>query len=135
MSEPFLERLSRFTPDAGVLDRDAMLFAAGRNSARPNRRWMALAGVLASTQALSLALLWVPPPHEGGLSVPVATAPSPAALVKPATAAEPADSGLLSVHSDLRDAEIVDRPSESVSLVDSGPPLRALGPVPPSILN
>ena len=37
MSEPILERLSRFTPDAGRLDRDALLFAAGRESARPNR--------------------------------------------------------------------------------------------------
>ena len=52
MSEPFLERLSRFTPDAGGLDRDALLFAAGRGSARPNRGWMALATLLASTQAL-----------------------------------------------------------------------------------
>ena len=32
MSESFLERLSRFTPDAGRLERDALLFAAGRRS-------------------------------------------------------------------------------------------------------
>ena len=39
MSEPILERLNRFTPDAGGLDRDALLFAAGRESAaaRPVR--------------------------------------------------------------------------------------------------
>ena len=30
MSEEFLERLSRFTPDAGGLNRDALLFAAGQ---------------------------------------------------------------------------------------------------------
>ena len=67
MSEPFLERLSRFTPDAGRLDRDALLFAAGRNSARPNRGWMTMAGLLAGTQALSLVLLWPPasPPPPG----------------------------------------------------------------------
>ena len=47
MSEPSLERLSRFTPDAGSLDRDALLFAAGRSSARPNRGWMTLASLLA----------------------------------------------------------------------------------------
>ena len=60
MSEAFLERLSRFTPDAGGLDRDALLFAAGRSSARPNRGWMTLASLLAGTQTLSLVLLW---PH------------------------------------------------------------------------
>ena len=57
MSEPFLERLSRFTPDAGRLDRDALLFAAGRGSVRPNRGWITLATLLASTQLLSLVLL------------------------------------------------------------------------------
>ena len=61
MSEPILERLSRFTPDAGRLDRDALLFAAGRDSARPSRGWMALATLLASTQSLSLLLLWPQP--------------------------------------------------------------------------
>ena len=33
MSESFIERLSRFTPDAGALDRDSLLYAAGRESA------------------------------------------------------------------------------------------------------
>jgi hypothetical protein len=59
MSESFLERLSRFTPASG-LDRDALLFAAGRASARPSRPWMALGGTLAATQLVSLVLLW---PH------------------------------------------------------------------------
>jgi hypothetical protein len=59
MSESFLERLSRFTPASG-LDRDALLFSAGRASARPSRPWMALAGVLTATQLMSLVLLW---PH------------------------------------------------------------------------
>ena len=39
MSEPIVERLSRFTPDAGRLDRDSLLYEAGRKSARPNRAW------------------------------------------------------------------------------------------------
>ena len=82
MSEPFLERLSRFTPDAGGLDRDALLFAAGRGSARPNRGWMTLAALLASTQALSLVLLWPhPTPPGGGID----RAPSPACPMPPAT--------------------------------------------------
>ena len=81
MSEPILERLSRFTPDAGGLDRDALLFAAGRESARPNRGWMTLASLLASTQALSLvASLASPEPAVAGLPVPVAAAPAPSAV-------------------------------------------------------
>ena len=50
-------RLSRFTPDPGGLDRDALLYAAGRASARPSRAWPALAAALAVTQVLTLALL------------------------------------------------------------------------------
>ena len=75
MSEPFLERMSRFTPDAGGLDRDALLFAAGRSSACPNRRWIALSSLLGGAQALTLVLLWPPPaPPPGRRStVPVAS--------------------------------------------------------------
>ncbi len=65
MSEPLAERLSRFTPDAGKLDRDALLFAAGRASARPGRRWMALTGALAASQLLTLLFLWPRTPHQG----------------------------------------------------------------------
>ena len=61
MSEPSLERLSRFTPDTGGLDRDALLFAAGRSSVRPARGWIALASVLTGTQALSLRPPLAPP--------------------------------------------------------------------------
>ena len=51
MSEPLAERLSRFTPDGAGLDRDSLLFAAGRASARPSRRWQALAAALAASRA------------------------------------------------------------------------------------
>jgi hypothetical protein len=60
MSEPIIQRLSQFTPDGSSLDRDALLFAAGRASVRPKRAWMAAAGVLAACQILTLALLWPP---------------------------------------------------------------------------
>ena len=80
MSEPILERLSRFTPDAGGLDRDALLFAAGRGSARPNRGWMTLASLLAGTQALSLVLLW---PHSSPPAGEIDRAPSPACPLRP----------------------------------------------------
>jgi hypothetical protein len=57
-NDSFAEQLKRFTPDRGGLDREALLFAAGRASARPNRGWMALAGTLAACQLVSLGLLW-----------------------------------------------------------------------------
>ncbi len=58
MPEPILERLSRFTPDGVALDRDALLFNAGRASVRPNRGWMLTVAVLAACQLLTLTLFW-----------------------------------------------------------------------------
>jgi len=62
MSEPIAERLSKLTPDASGLDRDALLFAAGKASVRPSRRWPVLCGVLAASQAVTFALLFWPAP-------------------------------------------------------------------------
>src|SRR4051812_29019628 len=69
--DPMTDRLSRFTPTAGGLDRDALLFAAGRRSARGSRLWPVLAGLLLVSQAVTLCVLW---PAE--LPAPV-TAPAP----------------------------------------------------------
>src|SRR6516162_1781154 len=82
MSEPFLERLSRFTPDAGSVNRDTLLFETGRASARPNRGWIALAAALAATQALSLVLLW---PHTSppGAGSPRQVAGAPSVTPEP----------------------------------------------------
>ena len=136
MSEPILERLSRFTPDVGRLDRDALLFAAGRDSARPNRGWIALASLLASTQALSLALFW---PHANQRSaspvVSIATAPEPSAIVEPGAPEAWANPGFSTARHALREPEIGDRPAADVTLLDSGPPLQAYGPLPQSLLN
>ena len=136
MSEPILERLSRFTPDAGRLDRDALLFAAGRDSARPNRGWMTLASLLAGTQALSLALL--------------VAAPEPSGREIDRLHRERASSGRGSRASGLRGDRPIpasgrpatacwsrtpnDRPAADVTFIDSEPPLRAFRP-PPSLLN
>ena len=81
MSEPILERLSRFTPDAGGLDRDALLFAAGRESARPNRGWM-IAGLSAGR-------------HPGAFAGPPLAAPDPArrGIDRRQVASRPAPSG------------------------------------------
>ena len=77
MSEPFLERLSAFLPDPGSLNRDELLFAAGRSSARPSRGWKMLASALAATQALSLVLMLPPArPLLSGLTVIQANEPA-----------------------------------------------------------
>jgi hypothetical protein len=66
MPESLAEHLSRFTPDGTGLDRDGLLIAAGRASARPNSAWVALTGTLAACQLLTLVFLWpVPTPPSG----------------------------------------------------------------------
>jgi hypothetical protein len=129
MSEPFLERMSRFTPDAGSVNRDALLFATGRASARPNRGWIALAGALAATQALSLVLLW---PHSSppGPGSPVQVAKTVPVATEPPTLPDPGS--MLARH--RLESEPEDRP-DTGTFVESGPPLRAYGSPPPSILN
>ena len=66
MPGPLADGLSRFTPSLGTLDRDGLLFAAGRASARPARKWPTVAALLALSQALTLALLvaGTPPPRS-----------------------------------------------------------------------
>ena len=107
MSEPILERLSRFTPDAGGLDRDALLFAAGRSSARPNRGWMTLASLLAGTQALSLVLLWPhsTPPAGGSTVLRRRACPAPSAALEPPASEASADPGLWSARHGLLESE------------------------------
>jgi hypothetical protein len=137
MSEPIIERLSRFTPDAGGLDRDTLLFAAGRASARPNRAWIALAAVLVFSQALTLALWWMQPPAPMASLPPPATPPSaPLALPEPATPDSSDSPGLLSAHRLLLGSEPEDRPAPANggNFVESGPPLRAFAVPPSSIL-
>ena len=143
MSEPFLERLSRFTPETGGLNRDAVLFAAGRASARPNRAWVGLASLLAGTQTLSLVLL-LPHPNPdpnhnpnlpaGRWAVPVAAAPVPPPAPESRASDAVRDPGLWSARHRLLESEFLDRPAADVTFIDSEPPLRAF-PTPPSLLN
>lgn len=138
MSESFIERLSRFTPDAGGLDRDALLFAAGRESARPNRPWIALAAVLAVAQPLSLVMLWSDSaPPAARLPVQVVYLPAPSADVASRTRDLSECPGLWSARHTLMESEAVDNtePAHAVMFIESGPPLRAFAPPPPSILN
>jgi hypothetical protein len=54
-NDPLIGKLTQFNPATGSMDRDAMLFAAGRASAPRPRGWQALAGTLACSQAVMLA--------------------------------------------------------------------------------
>jgi hypothetical protein len=136
MSEPFLERLSRFTPDSRGLDRDALLFAAGRTSARPNRGWKSLASALAVTQLFSLVILWPRTgPAPNGRGVPVAVASKPPEILDDSTSLPPVNSGLWSARHHPPPSENEDRFASDVTFVESGPPLRAFRPLPPSLIN
>jgi hypothetical protein len=134
MSEPFLERLNQFTPDPGRLNRDALLFAAGKSSARLSRPWQALAGVLAGTQALSLVLLLARPvPPTDRLSMPVAIVPAPAAVPQPSAAGPAVEPGIWSARHRLDELEPEDRPADNLTLVESESPLRVFNPTPTSL--
>lgn len=82
-------KLARFTLAPGGLDRDEMLFRAGRASAKPNRGWKAAVGVLAGTQAATLAFWLSTVSHPpASTSVPAVAAPTesapPSAPMSPA---------------------------------------------------
>jgi hypothetical protein len=116
------DRLSRFTPNAPGLDRDAIVFAAGRRAARASWLWLVAAAVLAVSQAATLVALW---PHERPATA-VIPAPPPAASPGPDLRLAPAspDPGLWSVGSrpDVLEGPVSGSAGEFVS---TGPPLTA----------
>ncbi|HTU20580.1 MAG TPA: hypothetical protein VMG10_21140 [Gemmataceae bacterium] len=134
MSERLAEHLSCFTPDATGLDRDALLFAAGRASARTQRKWQAVAGALALSQVLTLVCLWPRTPQPTRMPAPVVV-DSPAPDMPPdESVPAPPLKGMW--HARMRSLDF-DQP-ESIGeeqLVPPPPPLRAFGPPPESILN
>jgi hypothetical protein len=86
--DPVTDRLSRFAPNGACLDRDAILFAAGRRSARIGRLWPALAGLLAVSQIVTLVLLW-PRSSEVTATPPAPAVQSPPQLILPPTSSSP----------------------------------------------
>lgn len=60
--DPLVQKLSRFTPASSTVDRDAMLFAAGRASGAGAGMWKVVASVLAMTQT-ALLVLWFAGPR------------------------------------------------------------------------
>jgi len=71
------DRLTRFTPHAPGIDRDAILYAAGRRAARGSWLWKAAAGLLAASQAITLVALWPKPPAAVAPVAPAAISPAP----------------------------------------------------------
>jgi hypothetical protein len=121
-SDPLTDRLARFTPSGAGLDRDAVLFAAGRQSARVSRLWPAAAALLAVSQVVTLIVLW---PHDP--PAPVVGAPSPPAVPPPPLILPPAspDPDVWTVRSRFPDV-LQEPPTASPGeFVSSGPPLTA----------
>ncbi len=138
MSEPVIERLSRFTPDTGKLDRDALLYAAGHRSARPNRPWIALAAALAVTQMLTLALWWQRPAQSAAVLPPTAAPlPAPSSPSGPTTPDSSDSPGMWSVRRRLLDSDLERRPLpvETGTFIESEPPLRAFAAPSAALFN
>lgn len=136
MSEPLEERLSRFTPDATGLNRDALLFAAGRASGRPSRGWQALASVLAALQLLTVVCLWPSTPPVPSSEAPfVAFEPShPDPAFVPASKPDPSELRALRQRMLDTDFDHTTPPSDE-PMVPQQPPLRAFGTPPESVMN
>ncbi len=136
MSEPLAERLSRFTPNATDLNRDALLFAAGRASMRPSRVWPALAGALAVAQLVTLFCLWPrtsPPPPN---STPLASTERSRPDLTPVPAPEPDPSELRALQQRMTETDLdYPTPPGDQPLVPPDPPLHAFGKPPASLLN
>jgi hypothetical protein len=136
MSEQFLDRLTRFTPDSGKLNRDELLFEAGRRSARPNQAWKTAASVLAVTQCLSLVLLLpASRPMPSVHSVVHNDAPAPASPLDDLRPASSVIDGSWSLRTGPRDVDADAHGSGNVTLIESGQSLRAFLRPPDSLLN
>jgi hypothetical protein len=133
MPESFLERLSRFTPDGSGLDRDALLFAAGRASVRPHRGWIVAAGALAACQLLTLALLW--PRSAPPISGIASTAPAPRMTNVSVSPADALELGSMNRRFLVSDDEDLPSSGQNDDLVPIDPPLRAFAAPTPAGLD
>ena len=122
MSEDVIGKLARFSPTAPGLDRDELLFRAGRASAPSARRWKVVAGVLALAQ-VGTAAAWLAWP-----------APAPVVIVSPAVEPAAVDAAPQPVEPPPRNSYLIlsrtdpDQPYESADPdpSPSGTPTRPL---------
>jgi hypothetical protein len=136
MSEPLAERLSRFTPDGFGLNRDALLFAAGRASVRSNWRWKMLVGMLAASQLCTLLCLWprTPPSSPPATPFVVAEPSRPDSMPTATPEADPSEWRALRHRMFSTDIDFAPSPSDE-AMVPAEPPLHAFGTPPANILN
>jgi hypothetical protein len=134
MSEPLEQSLSRFTPNTAELNRDALLFAAGRASVRPSRTWQTLAGVLAVAQVLTLVCLWPRTPLPATTPTAMPFAASESSRPEPAPESDPSAWGALRQRMLEKDLDYP-TPSSDQPMVPPDPPLHAFGRPPSSLLN
>ena len=118
--DPVTDRLARFTPNAAGLDRDALLFAAGRRSARGSRLWPVAAGLLAVSQAVTLVAVWPSEPAKTPIVAPVPTNNPPPESITPAS---PPSSDVWTARSDPD--VMASPPPATGEFVGTGPPLTA----------
>lgn len=135
--DPLIQRLSQLTPDANGLDRDTLLFAAGRASARPDRRWPALAGALALSQVVILVVVLWPRPAVPVLD-PIKTDP-PIVAIEPPLPPVPAEAyeppGLWALREEIIAADGKLPLPTPIDLAPSKPPLHIFGPLPAELVN
>jgi hypothetical protein len=124
--DPVTDRLSRFTPNAPGLDRDAILFAAGRRAAGASWLWKAAAGVLAASQAVTLVMLW---PQASAVPEPVASPPAVAPAPEPEPPSPSPGPDVWTAGSPP-DVLLRSEPMTTVPFVPAGPPLTARSAVP-----
>lgn len=124
--DPCIDKLARFTPNPAALDRDALLFNAGRTSVKSSRVWPILTVVLGMSQVMTLIFFWQ---ESAPIMQPVSpgTTPAymlPASEVSPVLPASPIDPSLWTLqHRWLDQTEIPPVPPAAENTVDSPPPL------------
>jgi hypothetical protein len=126
VSQSDIERLSRFTPDRSNLDRDALLYAAGQASVRPNLVWPSMASLLAISQFVMIGVFWQRPTPVQQVAMQ-RSIPTLMDTSEPVAAPESAELWVL--NRQLLESPTGDLPSPASVEISAGsePPLRAIG--------
>ncbi len=95
--DPTLDKLARFSPAAPAINRDELLFQAGRASARVGRLWKTALALLVLTQATTLGMWLLKPSRPASLpqTESVAVRPTPPPLPEAAQSLDPSSYGAL----------------------------------------
>jgi hypothetical protein len=125
--DPVLDKLARFTPDGSPVDPAAILFRAGRASARTHWGWkVAVAGLLlANLGTVGFFALRPEKPHQPPEPMPVPVAvpvvvPSPEPQPSPEVSPSPWSLGALLRTADPRDLPVA---QTAIDLAPTEPPL------------